>query len=70
MMSMTKSNILIFPLINVTLVQLADFWRRNGFALANTKHGNLCLIEIDNLEQEHEHIRTGQEPDNSGTVAS
>lgn len=70
MIRMHQTNVLIFPIINVTLVQLADYWRDKGFALANTKHGNLCLIEISNSEQEDEYICTGQEPDNSGTVAS
>lgn len=54
---MKKTNILIFPRLNMPMVDLIRFWHMYGFVIQNTKRNNLCLVDTDDLEQQNEEAK-------------
>ena len=41
-----STNVLLFPNITWTVVDLCEYWYRRGYTIGNTRHNNLCLVEL------------------------
>ena len=42
-MKLVKTNVIIFPRMRVSIVELVNYWAILGYKFANTKGNNICL---------------------------
>ena len=42
-----QTNVLLFPYIEWSLVELCKYWYRRGYTIGNTAHNHLCLMELE-----------------------
>ena len=41
-----QTNVLIFPHINMPIVELVEYWYSQGYTIGNTRKNHLVLIRI------------------------
>ena len=41
-----QTNVLLFPSLDCNVVELCEYWYRRGYTIGNTRHNNLCLVEL------------------------